>query len=407
MAEDSGILQQQPAEAEQAKTQAEPPVPQEDQAAAADKEYHVLVGVAFERSGKIYYFRQAGVECEIGDQVLARTEKGMELGEVVAMGGELEGEGAATDAKPLVRKATEKDLRRAEELRRREQEALGICEEKIRAHGLPMKLIDASYSLDAKHLTFYFSAEQRVDFRQLVRDLAQTFHCRIELHQIGVRDEAKRIGGLGPCGRPLCCATFLRNFSPVSIRFAKEQGLALNPGKISGICDRLMCCLRYEHEIYQELAAQLPSPGEEVITRRGKGRVSEVLPLKGHVVVKLEDNETVELSAAEVGWPGHPLQDEQVEEAVTEPEPVETVPQPAEEPAQQKPRSKRGRRGRRSRRQPTQGSGSENNKPQQGRQAAAKDEGSGGPKPAGSSRRSRRSRRARAQARKPQTGKSQ
>ncbi len=261
------------------------------------------VGVTFRRGGKVYSFAPNGVRVTPGDQVLARTERGVDIGEVVVVKRHLDKDERDKPLKPLVRRATKDDVRREERLREREREAEALCNKKIAEHSLPMKLIDADYTFDGQRLVFFFSAEGRVDFRALVRDLAETFHCRIELRQIGVRDEAKMIGGLGPCGRPLCCAQWLRTFDPVGIKVAKDQGMPLNPAKISGICDRLMCCLRFEHEVYKELAARLPQNGDEVRAPGKVGVVKGVALLREMVTVQFQDNDgiqSVEVPAAEL-----------------------------------------------------------------------------------------------------------
>lgn len=262
------------------------------------------VGVVFRPSGKIYYFRPSRHRVDPGDHVLVDTERGIDIGTVVSIEWEepeLETEGPM---KPVIRRASSKDLAREKALQEEEDEALEICEQKISDHGLPMKLIEADYTLDKNCLVFYFSADGRVDFRDLVRDLAQVFKTRIELRQIGVRDEAKMVGGLGPCGRPLCCQTFLRDFEPVSIRIAKDQGLSLNPTKISGVCDRLMCCLRFEHELYQESRRTLPEEGDRVETPQGTGEIMEVNVLRREVVVQLGPDKKVLFPADEVRRPG-------------------------------------------------------------------------------------------------------
>jgi cell fate regulator YaaT (PSP1 superfamily) len=258
------------------------------------------IGVSFRRSGKIYYFAPGGLMVRQGDSVLAQTERGLDIGEVVFIKydkPDLEGE---KELKPLLRKATREDLQQEEELQIKEREARKLCSQKIEEHGLPMRLIAADYTFDRQRLVFYFSAESRVDFRDLVRDLAELFHTRIELRQVGVRDQAKMIGGLGPCGRPLCCNAWLRNFDPVSIRIAKDQGLSLNPAKISGICDRLMCCLRYEHGIYKELAARLPRVGQVVHTAQGPGEVRSVVLMHERLTVMYPDGTTADLPASKV-----------------------------------------------------------------------------------------------------------
>ncbi len=261
------------------------------------------VGVTFRRGGKVYSFAPNGVRVTPGDRVLARTERGVDIGEVVVVKRHLDKDERGKPLKPLVRRATKDDVRREERLREREREAEALCNKKIAEHSLPMKLIDADYTFDGQRLVFFFSAEGRVDFRALVRDLAETFHCRIELRQIGVRDEAKMIGGLGPCGRPLCCAQWLRTFDPVGIKVAKDQGMPLNPAKISGICDRLMCCLRFEHEVYKELAARLPQNGDEVRAQGKVGVVKAVALLREMVTVQFHDSDgiqSVEVPAADL-----------------------------------------------------------------------------------------------------------
>lgn len=210
-----------------------------------------VVGVTFKSAGKVYYFDPAGHSLVFGDWVIVETSRGLEIGQVVITAREVPEEDLVPPLKPVLRAATVDDLAQMGANRQQEQEAFEICQEKINEHGLPMKLIDVEYTFDRKKVIFFFTAEGRVDFRELVKDLARVFRTRIELRQIGVRDEAKMIGGMGPCGRSLCCQSFLRSFEPVSIRMAKAQDLALNPAKISGICGRLMCCLRYESEAYE------------------------------------------------------------------------------------------------------------------------------------------------------------
>lgn len=254
------------------------------------------VGVRFRHNPRVYSFAAVGMRLNIGDKVLVRTEKGVDLGEVMEIKGRISDE-RAKELMPVVRKATAEDLEHVTEQEERERRAMKICGEKIEEHGLPMKLIDAALSFDNTRLLFFFSADGRVDFRELVRDLARTFRVRIELRQIGVRDEAKLLGGLGPCGRRLCCKTFMKDFEPVGIRVAKDQGLALNPSKISGLCDRLMCCLLFEHEAYLESQKRLPERGDRVDTPHGPGRVREVAVLCEQVTVELEDGKEVRLSA--------------------------------------------------------------------------------------------------------------
>ncbi len=232
-----------------------------------------VIGVSFREAGKIYYFDPDGLELKKGDQVIVETARGVETGEVVLEEKEVSKDEIVSPLKPVIRKSTLKDKARDERNRELENEAYEICLEKIEEHGLPMKLIDVEYTFDHNKILFYFTADGRVDFRELVKDLARIFKTRNELRQIGVRDEAKMVGGLGPCGRPACCATFLRDFEPISIKMAKKQNLSLNPAKISGLCGRLMCCLRYESDIYKKLKKELPDIGEEVELNVGSGEV--------------------------------------------------------------------------------------------------------------------------------------
>jgi cell fate regulator YaaT (PSP1 superfamily) len=214
-----------------------------------------VVGVRFKKAGKVYYFDPVGHELTQEDAVIVETARGVEYGQIVVGPKNVPEEELVLPLKKVLRKATKDDQRQVEENRKKEEKALDICQQKILTHGLPMKLVGVEYTFDSGKIIFYFTAEGRIDFRELVKDLAAVFRTRIELRQIGVRDEAKMLGGLGPCGRPLCCATFLGDFEPVSIRMAKDQNLSLNPTKISGICGRLMCCLKYESQSYRGTAA--------------------------------------------------------------------------------------------------------------------------------------------------------
>ncbi len=232
-----------------------------------------VVGVRFRRAGKIYYFDPGALELKPGQEVIVETSRGLEFGEVVQKNKEVGTEEVVPPLRLVRRMVATADLQQLAENRQKEMEAEKICLEKIEKHGLEMKLVDVEYTFDRNKIIFYFTADGRIDFRELVKDLAAIFRTRIELRQIGVRDEAKMLGGLGPCGRGLCCATFLEDFGPVSIRMAKEQNLSLNPTKISGICGRLMCCLRYEAEHYESSRGDFPSPGDQVITPRGQGKV--------------------------------------------------------------------------------------------------------------------------------------
>lgn len=255
-----------------------------------------MVGVRFRHAGKIYYFAPNDIEIEEGDSVIVETARGIEYGDVVIEPKMVSEEEIVPPLKNVIRKATERDFAILEENTRKEADAYDICLKKIDEHKLPMKLIDVEYTFDNNKIIFYFTAEGRVDFRELVKDLASIFRTRIELRQIGVRDEAKMIGGLGPCGCSLCCTLFLEEFEPVSIKMAKEQNLSLNPSKISGMCGRLMCCLRFEQEFYESMNAYAPDIDEEIITPYGLGSVVEVNVITESVRAKvLLEDETYEV----------------------------------------------------------------------------------------------------------------
>ncbi|MGN1248895.1 MAG: stage 0 sporulation family protein, partial [Candidatus Spyradocola sp.] len=228
-----------------------------------------VIGVSFKRAGKMYYFDPNGLELHTGDQVIVETARGMECGDVVTDLREVPDEEVVQPLKAVIRVATDEDRRRIAVNARKEAEAFEIGQARIAHHQLEMKLVDVEYTFDVSKIIFYFTANGRIDFRELVKDLASIFKTRIELRQIGVRDEAKMIGGLGSCGRPICCRTFLGDFQPVSIKMAKEQNLLLNPTKISGLCGRLMCCLKYEQDTYDEVYKRTPRVGKEVITPDG------------------------------------------------------------------------------------------------------------------------------------------
>lgn len=249
-----------------------------------------VIGVRFKEVGKIYYFDPDGQELKKGDRVIVETVRGVECGEVALENREISDEEIVKPLKKLIRKADEKDLRTLEENKKKEKNAFGICQKKIADHKLDMKLVDVEYTFDGGKVLFYFTADGRVDFRELVKDLAGVFRTRIELRQIGVRDESKMIGGLGICGRPFCCRSFLGDFQPVSIKMAKEQGLSLNPTKISGTCGRLMCCLKYEQNAYEYLLKITPKPGAIVETAEGAGTVVDFSLLTGTLKVKLHNN---------------------------------------------------------------------------------------------------------------------
>ena len=234
-----------------------------------------VIGVRFRNAGKIYYFDPAGMDISTGDHVIVETARGIEYGFVVLGSREVEDSKVVSPLKPVIRMATPEDEAVEANNKKKEKDAFRICKEKIAKHGLQMKLIDAEYTFDNNKVLFYFTADGRIDFRELVKDLAGVFKTRIELRQIGVRDETKILGGIGICGRVLCCHSHLSEFVPVSIKMAKEQNLSLNPAKISGVCGRLMCCLKHEEETYEELNRKLPNPGDYVTTDDGfKGDVS-------------------------------------------------------------------------------------------------------------------------------------
>ena len=245
-----------------------------------------VIGVRFRRAGKVYYFDPLALEIKKGDHVIVETARGVEFGDVVMGPKEVEEDMVIQPLKPVLRVATEDDVKREERNREKEKEAFAICLEKIQKHNLEMKLIDAEYTFDNNKVLFYFTADGRVDFRELVKDLASVFKTRIELRQIGVRDETKILGGVGICGRVLCCHSYLSEFAPVSIKMAKEQNLSLNPSKISGTCGRLMCCLKNEEETYEYLNSKLPNVGDYVTAEDGtKGEVHSVNVLRQTVKI--------------------------------------------------------------------------------------------------------------------------
>ena len=256
-----------------------------------------VIGVRFRTAGKIYYFDPGKLEIKKGDHVIVETARGIEYGTVVGDPKEEEDDKIIQPLKAVLRVATPKDDEQEQANRQREKEAFKICLEKIGKHGLQMKLIDAEYTFDNNKVLFYFTADGRIDFRELVKDLASVFKTRIELRQIGVRDETKILGGIGICGRPLCCHTHLAEFAPVSIKMAKEQNLSLNPTKISGVCGRLMCCLKNEEETYEELNRRLPNVGDFVTTEDGlKGEVHSVNVLRQlvKVIVDVDDEKEIQ-----------------------------------------------------------------------------------------------------------------
>ncbi|MCR5757886.1 MAG: stage 0 sporulation family protein [Selenomonas sp.] len=266
-----------------------------------------IIGVRFKKAGKIYYFAPGNLDIKLGDKVIVETARGMECGETVIGPREESEDKIVPPLKVVHRIANESDIHRIAENKEKEKEAFGICEEKIAAHGLPMNLVEVEYTFDMNKIIFYFTADGRIDFRELVKDLASVFRTRIELRQIGVRDEAKFMGGIGCCGRPLCCATFLGDFEPVSIRMAKDQNLSLNPTKISGICGRLMCCLKYENDCYcgenclhQQKKIIPPAQGSRVVSVEGEGKVISLNQQRRSATILLDSGRTIVASWEDV-----------------------------------------------------------------------------------------------------------
>jgi len=250
-----------------------------------------VVGIRFKSVGKIYYFDPGRIEFEKGDFAVVETVRGTEIGEVMLTNRQIPEENVVSPLKPVLRKATDEDIKKIDKIKEKQKKAFDICLEKINYHKLDMHLVDVEYTFDENKILFYFTAEGRVDFRELVKSLASVFKTRIELRQIGVRDEAKMLGGIGVCGRPICCNSFLGDFQPVSIKMAKEQNLSLNPTKISGTCGRLMCCLKYEQSTYEEMLKFVPRVEAIVETPDGKGTVIDNNVLAGLVKVKIDRGE--------------------------------------------------------------------------------------------------------------------
>ena len=321
-----------------------------------------IIGVRFKTAGKIYHFSPGQLTIARGQHVIVETARGMECGRVVTGPEEVE---LAPDAQPLKviqRIANEHDMQRVEDNRKHEKEARVICKKKIREHKLPMKLVDVEYTFDLNKIIFYFTADGRIDFRDLVKDLASVFRTRIELRQIGVRDEAKMMGGIGCCGRPLCCATFLGDFEPVSIRMAKEQNLSLNPTKISGICGRLMCCLKYESDCYcgecpkKQKRVQPPQQGGRVVTVDGEGKVISLNQQRRTATILLDNSRTVVAA-----WEDVIEQEIEVEEGEGKaPEKQEPDAKPRESREERRPRRERRER-----------------RPHEGRERSARSSGNG------------------------------
>ncbi|MBM3500814.1 MAG: hypothetical protein FJX74_19310, partial [Armatimonadetes bacterium] len=256
-----------------------------------------VVGVCFKPTGKVYYFSARGLNLQAGERVIAETSRGRELAEVISTAPQ--GERAKGKLKPILRRATEADILRGDENRHREEEARRVCQRLLRQTGQVVKLVDVEYAFDGTRITFSFASDENTNFQDLQRRLKEIYDSEIEVRQIGVRDQAKILGGLGPCGRHLCCAAFLRNFHPVTIRMAKDQDIALNPTKISGQCGRLMCCLRYEHEQYREARGKLPAVGTQVLTPQGRGEVKGIDVLRQRLTVLTEDG-PIEVSLDDV-----------------------------------------------------------------------------------------------------------
>ncbi len=297
-----------------------------------------VIGVRFQNAGKLYFFDPGSLWPTPGDFVIVETARGIEFGEVVTSMREINDELLQAPLKKVVRIATAQDVRHAQENKAGEKEAYAICQKKIAEHKLDMKLVSVEYTFDNSKILFYFTANGRVDFRSLVKDLAAVFKTRIELRQIGVRDEAKMLGGLGPCGRPICCGSFLGDFQPVSIKMAKEQNLSLNPTKISGVCGRLMCCLKYEQDNYEQTRKRMPKVGKEVITPDGNGVVWDLNIIKETVRVRIQKGDSSELRdypVADVQRPGQPAPAR--EDAPKEAPATEAAEASAEGAAQQRP----------------------------------------------------------------------
>lgn len=252
-----------------------------------------VISVKFKDGGRAYFFDPDGITVNVGDSVIVGTQNGNEFGTVSEANHTVEDGAIVKPLRKMLRKATERDFKKLEENKKKEAEAFKICEELIISHKLDMKLVEVEYSFDANKIVFFFTSDGRVDFRELVKDLAARFHTRIELRQIGVRDEARMLGGLGICGQPYCCKRFLNDFQPVSIKMAKEQGLSLNPTKISGSCGRLMCCLKYEQDAYEYLNSLTPNVGATVKTADGLATVTDVNLITGNLLVKLVDSDSI------------------------------------------------------------------------------------------------------------------
>ncbi|MBE5809473.1 MAG: hypothetical protein E7318_00900 [Clostridiales bacterium] len=305
-----------------------------------------VIGVRFENAGKLYFFDPGELWPTPGDYVLVETSRGVEFGEVVTGIKEIDDSTLQSPLKPVVRIASAEDIQHNKDNKAAQREAYEVCQKKIAEHKLDMKLVSVEYTFDNSKILFYFTANGRVDFRSLVKDLAGVFKTRIELRQIGVRDEAKMLGGLGVCGRPICCGTFLGDFQPVSIKMAKEQNLSLNPTKISGVCGRLMCCLKYEQDQYEATRKKMPKVGKEVITPDGPGVVWDLNIIKETVKVRIQKGDSSELKdfpMEEVQRPGaaSPRREETAAPVETAEAPAADVQEEAVESQQPRPRKER------------------------------------------------------------------
>ncbi len=292
-----------------------------------------VVGVKFKKTNKIYYFSPGDIPCEMGDSVVVETARGSEIGDIVMAQMELDDDKVVAPLKSVLRKVNDRDLKMATRNKGQEADALRIFGEKIVEYKLEMKPVDVEYAFDGSKITFYFTSDGRVDFRELVKGLAHHFRSRIELRQIGVRDEAKMLGGLGKCGFPICCRRFLPSFTPVSIKMAKEQNISLNPNKISGLCGRLMCCLNFEQEYYEQMRKKMPRVGNSIITAQGRGIVKENNYLTGKAKVRVEgDNGVLEIIEVSFEKEDEPAVQKTPESTREQPSSVQP-PTPAESPS--------------------------------------------------------------------------
>jgi cell fate regulator YaaT (PSP1 superfamily) len=259
-----------------------------------------IAGIRFRGGGKVYFFDAGELDLSLMEKVIVETERGLSVGTVAIVPRDQENPPADTPLKPILRAAGEDDHEKLKQNREKEFEAKGYCNKSIEKHGLDMRLVEVEHLFDGSKIIFYFTADERVDFRTLVRDLASRFHTRIEMRQIGVRNKARLVGGIGSCGRELCCCTFLTNFEPVSVKMAKDQNVSLNPAKISGVCGRLMCCFKYEYDTYVSMKRDMPKIGKTISTEKGTGKVVRQNVLANRVTIQIEDGSEVEVPLAEI-----------------------------------------------------------------------------------------------------------